>query len=140
MKLNGFGETIRRIEAERLAEAHAAVAAGWTETDHPAKCCPAGPTTKGRARTHEQKAERARSLAVNAENRASDARIKLLRLKLTDSQPSDRAQANIPWTRARTARVDRLIDTAVERVRLTEAIHHNEARAKHWRGQERKWS
>ena len=40
MKLNSFGETIRRIEAERLAEAKQAVANGWTEADHPAKCCP----------------------------------------------------------------------------------------------------
>lgn len=41
MKLNSFGETIRRIEAERLAEAQAAINAGWTEADHPTKCCPA---------------------------------------------------------------------------------------------------
>lgn len=40
MKLNSFGETIRRIEAERLAQAQAAVEAGWTEADHPTKCCP----------------------------------------------------------------------------------------------------
>lgn len=39
-RLNSFGETIRRIEAERLAEAQAAIANGWTENDHPAKCCP----------------------------------------------------------------------------------------------------
>ena len=38
-RLNSFGETIRRIEAERLAEAQAAIANGWTEGDHPAKCC-----------------------------------------------------------------------------------------------------
>ena len=40
MNLNSFGETIRRIEAERLAEAQKAIGAGWTEADHPAKCCP----------------------------------------------------------------------------------------------------
>lgn len=40
MKLNSFGETIRRIEAERKAEAEAAIAGGWTEADHPDKCCP----------------------------------------------------------------------------------------------------
>lgn len=44
IKLNSFGETIRRIEAERLAEAQAAIADGWTEEDHPAECCP--PETK----------------------------------------------------------------------------------------------
>lgn len=50
-RLNSFGETIRRIEAERLEEAKQAVADGWTETDHPAKCCPpkiAQPKPKGR--------------------------------------------------------------------------------------------
>lgn len=41
MKLNSFGETIRRIEAQRQAEAQAAAEAGWTEADHPTKCCPA---------------------------------------------------------------------------------------------------
>lgn len=40
MKLNSFGETIRRIEAERLEQARQAVANGWTEADHPDKCCP----------------------------------------------------------------------------------------------------
>jgi len=50
-RLNSFGETIRRIEAERIAEAQAAIADGWTEEDHPAKCCPpktAQPKPKGR--------------------------------------------------------------------------------------------
>lgn len=46
MKLNSFGETIRRIEAERLAQAQAAVEAGWTEADHPTKCCPTAKTTQ----------------------------------------------------------------------------------------------
>lgn len=140
MSLTPFGETIRRIEAERKAEAQAAVAAGWAEADHPGKCCPAGPTTKGPARTHEQRAQYARDRAVNAEARASDARIKLARLKLTDGQPNDRAQANIPWSPSRDSALERTIKAATERIRLTEAILHNETRAKYWRTQERKWS
>lgn len=40
IRLNSFGETIRRIEAERLEQARQAVADGWTEQDHPTKCCP----------------------------------------------------------------------------------------------------
>ena len=44
-RLNSFGETIRRIEAERRAEAEAAIAAGWTEADHPEKCCTPAKTT-----------------------------------------------------------------------------------------------
>lgn len=46
IRLNSFGETIRRIEAERMAEAEKAVANGWTEQDHPAKCCPTAKTTQ----------------------------------------------------------------------------------------------
>jgi len=46
IRLNSFGETIRRIEAERMAEAEKAVANGWTEQDHPAKCCPTEKTTQ----------------------------------------------------------------------------------------------
>ena len=46
IRLNSFGETIRRIEAERIAEAEKAVANGWTEQDHPAKCCPTAKTTQ----------------------------------------------------------------------------------------------
>lgn len=140
MKPNSFGETIRRIETERKSEAEAAVAAGWTEADHPEKCCPAGPTTKRPARTHEQRAQYARDRAVNAERRASDARIQLARLRLTDGQPNDRAQASIPWSRKRDAGLERTIKAATERIRLTEAITHNESRAKYWRTQERKWS
>lgn len=49
MKLTAFGETIRRIEAERLEEARAAVANGWTEADHPTKCCPAATPQPKRA-------------------------------------------------------------------------------------------
>lgn len=51
IRLNSFGETIRRIEAERLEEAKQAVEDGWTEDDHPNKCCPpkkAKPKPKGR--------------------------------------------------------------------------------------------
>lgn len=45
-RLNSFGETIRRIEAERMAEAQQAVADGWTEADHPTNCCPPEKTTQ----------------------------------------------------------------------------------------------
>lgn len=140
MKLNSFGETIRSVEAERMAEATAAVAAGWTEAAHPDKCCPAGPTTKGPVRTHEQRAQYARDRAVNAESRASDDKIRLERLNITSPEPNDRAQANIPWSRKRDRSVERTVKAATERIRLTEAIMHHESRAKYWRAQEDKWS
>lgn len=58
MTLNSFGETIRRIEAERKSEARAAIDAGWTEADHPAKCCPhlleSRPLTKREGRSLEE--------------------------------------------------------------------------------------
>ena len=140
MNLNSFGETIRRIEAERLLEAQAAIDAGWTEADHPGKCCPAGPSTKGPVRTHEQRAQYARDRAVNAEARASDARIKLARIHLSDGGPNDRAQANIPWSRKRSTAVERAITATTEQVHLQRVIEYSESRAKYWRTQERKWS
>lgn len=70
MKLNSFGETIRRIEAERLARAQEAIANGWTETDHPTKCCPpakATPQPKRAARPI-QEIERLRDRAEDKAN------------------------------------------------------------------------
>ena len=67
VKLNSFGETIRRVEAERKAEAEAAVAAGWTEADHPDKCCPhlvSTPQPKRADRSVEE-IERLRDKAAN---------------------------------------------------------------------------
>ena len=65
MKLNSFGETIRRIEAERLAQAQAAVEAGWTETDHPTKCCPTveAPRRAGKTKRAIEEIERLRDQA-----------------------------------------------------------------------------
>ena len=60
-----LAETIRRVEAERLAEAQAAVAAGWTEADHPDKCCPPdAPQPKREGRSLEE-VERLRDKAQN---------------------------------------------------------------------------
>lgn len=66
VKLNSFGETVARVEAERMAEAKAAVEAGWTPDDHPAKCCPptAGtPQPKREGRSLEE-VERLRTAAA----------------------------------------------------------------------------
>lgn len=58
-----FLETIRRIEAERLTEAQAAIDAGWTPDDHPAKCCPKdAPQPKREGRSLEE-VERLRASA-----------------------------------------------------------------------------
>lgn len=67
VKLNSFGETVRRIEAERLAEAESRVAAGWTEADHPAKCCPPDKSTPQpkRAGRSLEEVERLRKAAAN---------------------------------------------------------------------------
>lgn len=68
-RLNSFGETIRRIEAERLAEAQAAIANGWTENDHPAKCCPAEAKTPQPKRSG-RSIEEIERLRKKAENKA----------------------------------------------------------------------
>ena len=68
MKLNSFGATIARIEAERLQQAKDAIAAGWTPDQHPAICCPPDKTVQpkrgGRSRYEVQR------LRDQAENRA----------------------------------------------------------------------
>ena len=67
MKLNSFGETIRRIEAERIAEAQAAIADGWTEEDHPAKCCPPviAPRQSGKTARSIEEIQRLHDNAIN---------------------------------------------------------------------------
>lgn len=67
MKLNSFGETIRRIEAERLEHARQAVAEGWTEDDHPNKCCPTveAPRRAGKTKRAIEEIERLRDQADN---------------------------------------------------------------------------
>lgn len=67
MKLNSFGEAIARVEAERMAEAKAALKAGWQPGDHPAKCCPAKTATPQpkRAQRSIEELERLRTRAAN---------------------------------------------------------------------------
>lgn len=59
MKLNSFGVTIARIEAERIQQATAAITAGWTPDQHPATCCPPDKTKQpkrgGRSRYEVQR-------------------------------------------------------------------------------------
>lgn len=69
MKLNSFGETIRRIEAERLAEAQEAIANGWTEADHPTKCCEPVIAPRRAGKTH-RAIEETEGLKAQAENKA----------------------------------------------------------------------
>ena len=75
MKLSPFGATIARIEAERKAEAQAAIAAGWTEADHPEKCCPPDKSTPQpkRAGRSLEEVERLRKAAANKAKWWSDA-------------------------------------------------------------------
>lgn len=59
MKLNSFGATIARVEAERLQQAKDAIAAGWTPDQHPGVCCPPDKTPQpkrgGRSRYEVQR-------------------------------------------------------------------------------------
>ena len=91
MKLNSFGETIRRIEAERLAEAQAAIADGWTEEDHPAKCCPPviAPRQSGKTARSIEEIQRLHDKATNRRKWWEDA------LKRREQALSDH-EASIP--------------------------------------------
>lgn len=65
MKLNSFGATIARIEAERLQQAKDAIAAGWTPDQHPATCCPpSGPVQSKRAGRSREEVQRLRDKAA----------------------------------------------------------------------------
>ena len=91
MKLNSFGETIRRIEAERLAEAQQAIADGWTEADHPAKCCPPviAPRRAGKTARSIEETQRLHDKATNRRKWWEDA------LKRREQALSDH-EASIP--------------------------------------------
>lgn len=76
MKLTAFGETIRRIEAERLEEARAAVANGWTKADHPTKCCPPATPQPKRAGRPLDEVKRLHTRAANKAKWWADAVIR----------------------------------------------------------------
>ncbi|SEE82994.1 hypothetical protein SAMN04489740_2703 [Arthrobacter alpinus] len=124
MKLNTFGATIARVEAERLQQAKDAIAAGWTPDQHPAICCPPDKTQQpkrgGRSRYEVQR------LRDQAENRAkwwADA-VERTQAKLDNREanrhPFDHGMLNTPvGPRAREAnagqRIWQELETAKER-------------------------
>ncbi|MGO3150472.1 hypothetical protein ACTXJX_02860 [Glutamicibacter ardleyensis] len=89
MKLNSFGETIRRIEAERLAEAQKAIEAGWAEDDHPAKCCPPviAPRRAGKTARSIEETQRLHDKATNRRKWWEDA-LKRREQALSDHEAS----------------------------------------------------
>lgn len=78
MKLNSFGATIARVEAERLRQAKDAIAAGWIPDQHPAICCPPDKTPQpkrgGRSRYEVQ---RLRDQAANRAKWWTDAVVRI---------------------------------------------------------------
>lgn len=90
-RLNSFGETIRRIEAERIVEAQKAIEAGWAEDDHPAKCCPPviAPRQSGKTARSIEEIQRLHDKAINRRKWWEDA------LKRREQALSDH-EASIP--------------------------------------------
>lgn len=136
-RLNSFGETIRRIEAERLAEAQAAIADGWTEEDHPAKCCPPGaetPQSKRSGRSIEE-IERLRRKAENKAKWWADAAARAqAELDRRDaSRPQfDHGMLNMPVApRAREANAGD---------RIWRDMEYQKQRAEHFRHLEKKYA
>ena len=134
-KLNGFGMTIRRIEAERVAEAEAAIAAGWTPDQHPATCCPALPPEQPKeARTTQQRREWCNVRAYKSDERAIRLRRVEARLtaELTPDRRPDSAEINIPFHK-RAGSLDADITKARQLAIATQQAAHHESRAKYWR-------
>lgn len=129
-----FAETIRRVESERLDEAAAAIAAGWTPDQHPAICCPTVPPDPPKeARTAQQRREWCNVRASNAGYRADVNRKIAARLQgEVDGERGDTASINIPF-----AKREKALDSAIKRgVQLGIALRqadHWESRADYWR-------
>ena len=133
-----FAATILSVEAERMEEARQAIADGWTPDDHPAECCPVETVATKPKRAPEERAQWARTRAVNAEARARQARANISRIEgLILSTSKDTAEQNIPITGRRAAGLERDIKHAGKlRYAIRDAEWH-ESRAEHWRNIEK---
>lgn len=130
MKLNSFGETIRRIEAQRQAQAQAAVEAGWTEEDHPTKCCPTveAPRRAGKTKRAIEEVQRLRDQAASKAEWWTEQHQKLTNqlAAFDDAQPRfdhGMLQLSMDYRRRGMARGQR----------LWEQIEHAKERANHYR-------
>lgn len=134
MKSNSFGETVRRIEAERKSEAEAAIAAGWTEADHPHKCCPKEPAVPRTIKTASERRAWCLTRAVNAERQVSQLRktVDRLEAQLTPDRRADFGETNIPIHK-RAASIDSAVTKAAQLVKARTAIQNHQTRANHWR-------
>lgn len=135
MKLTAFGETIRRIENERLEEARAAVANGWTEADHPAKCCPPAAPQPKRAGRPLDEVKRLRTRAANKAKWWADAVIRkqaVLNARETARPRFDHGMLNTPvGPRAREAEAGQ---------RMWRELEAAKGRAAHFARLERKYA
>lgn len=129
-----LADTIRRIEAERRAEAEVAVASGWTPADHPDKCCPQEPAVPRTIKTASERRAWCLTRAVNAERRASQLRKTAERLEaqLTPGRRADFGEINIPIHK-RGVSIDSDVTKAAQLVKARAAIESHQARAGHWR-------
>lgn len=135
MKLNSFGATIARVEAERLQQAKDAIAAGWTPDQHPATCCPALPPDPPKeANTASQRRAWCNVRASNAGARAFRMRKIEARLQgeLASKRRPDFGEINIPMNKRETS-LDSDITKARQLAIATRQADHWESRAEYWR-------
>ncbi|MCC3292970.1 hypothetical protein [Arthrobacter sp. zg-Y1110] len=129
--LNGFGNAILRIEAERMEEARRAIEAGWTPESHPDTCCPEPvrvPVPRP-APDPGYAAVRRRS----AEARVSRLKERLAGLEQT-GHPARRADAgeiNVPFHRRERA-TNAAISRGVQEADLRAKLAHAESRIRYW--------
>lgn len=131
--MNTFAATVLRIEAERRAEAEAAVAAGWTEADHPHKCCPHLVEAKPEPR-QPASLEWYEARVRGAKQRAARLEAKIAKLtghKQAERRP-DFGEVNIPWTRNRERAAESAVSRGVEYARAVQQLEQARISAAVW--------
>jgi hypothetical protein len=135
VKLNSFGETIARIETERMAAAQAAVDAGWEPSDHPSACCPQPTTQPKRSGRPIEEIERLRAGALRKARWWTDemARIQAILDRIDGLAPRfDHGMLNLPLA-GRQREANRA-------QRSHKALEHANCRCKHFEHLEAKYA
>lgn len=134
MKLTGFGQAIADVEAERLTEAQANIDAGWTEADHPEKCCPTETPLPRTIKTLAERREWCLIRAASADRRARDYTRLANKLEndLTPDRRADHGEINIPMVKRATS-IDSDVTKAAQLIKARAAIANHQTRADHWR-------
>ena len=125
MKLTAWGETIARIERERMIEAEAAIDAGWTPENHTLEPMPE-PAPR-RTPNHNYAAMR----RDNASRRVAQLEARTKRLEPRTEAPYDAGMINIPMSK-RSKSLNADITRGVAYNQALSDLAHARARLAYW--------